>query len=68
MLLDELAQNEFALQQQLPGALQKLLDTMESPPESLAPLNGSILTDAYAAESKTRLVQPNTHLGNGRFY
>ncbi|KAL3114962.1 hypothetical protein niasHT_011398 [Heterodera trifolii] len=67
MLFDELAQNEFALQQQLPGALQKLLDTIESPPESLAPLNGALLVDAYA-DSKARLVQPNAQLGNGRFY
>uniref|UniRef100_A0A914ID92 Sema domain-containing protein n=1 Tax=Globodera rostochiensis TaxID=31243 RepID=A0A914ID92_GLORO len=67
MLFDELAQNEFALQQQLPGALQKLLDTIEAPPESLAPLNGALLVDAYA-DSKARLVQPNAHLGNGRFY
>lgn len=69
LLFEELGQNEFALQQQLPMALQKLLDTMEAPPEAQMMLNGSILmSDAYA-ESKARLVQPGTHLtGNSRFY
>ncbi|KAF7629263.1 Sema domain-containing protein [Meloidogyne graminicola] len=66
MLFEELNQNEFALQQQLPAAFQKLLDTMDVPHDTQL-LNGSMLSDTYA-DSKTRLVQP-THLGNnGNFY
>ena len=63
-----MSQNEFALQQQLPAALQKLMDTMEAPPD-IQLVNGSLLmADAYA-DSKARLVQPVSHLaGNSRFY
>nr|CAD2193070.1 unnamed protein product [Meloidogyne enterolobii] len=61
MLFEELSQNEFALQQQLPEALQKLLDTMEVPPD--AQFNGSMLLSDTYADSKTKLV---TH--NGNFY
>uniref|UniRef100_A0A1I8BP85 Sema domain-containing protein n=1 Tax=Meloidogyne hapla TaxID=6305 RepID=A0A1I8BP85_MELHA len=68
MLFEELSQNEFALQQQLPEALQKLLDTMEVPPDAQL-LNGSMLLSDTYADSKTRLVQPGAHLGNnGNFY
>jgi len=62
MLFEELSQNEFALQQQLPEALQKLLDTMEVPPDAHL-LNGSMLLSDTYADSKTKLV---TH--NGNFY
>ena len=54
-------QNEFALQQQLPDKLQKLLDTMESSPETI--VNGG--SPHRLVNSRQGYISPH---GDGHFY
>lgn len=65
LLFEELNQNEFALQQQLPAALQKLLDTMEASPADVHLLQQQLLLNGTSlplivdacADPKARLMQ-----------
>jgi plexin A len=73
MVIDELNQNEFALQQQLAEKFQKMLDTMEQPPDVLATISNSSLENFDKQQQRSMSGQrgqvlPHPHHYERRIY